>query len=164
MSVTIRNMTQPEFENFYQRSVQYQVVQLMDARGISREEAGREAEEELAGMLPDGLNTGNNFLMSIVNGDEIVGFIWTLHEETNGKKQCFLCDFAIWEEYRRKGYAAQALRLMEREAIHAGCQECVLYVADRNLAARALYEKCSYKLLRQAGSGKYMIKELKTDL
>ena len=164
MSVTIRNMTQPEFENFYQRSVQYQVVQLMDARGISREEAGREAEEELAGMLPDGLHTENNFLRSIINGDENVGYIWTLHEETNGKKQCFLCDFAIQEDRRRQGYGTEALRLMEKQAADAGCVESVLFVADQNLAARALYEKCGYKLLRQAGSGKYMIKELKTDL
>jgi ribosomal protein S18 acetylase RimI-like enzyme len=164
MSVTIRNMTQPEFENFYQRSVQYQVVQLMDARGISREEAGREAEEELAGMLPNGLHTENNFLMSIISNEEIVGYIWTLHEERQGRKQSFLCDFAIQEDKRRQGYGTEALRLMEKQAADAGCVESVLFVADQNLAARALYEKCGYKLLRQAGSGKYMIKELKTDL
>ena len=164
MPITIRNMTQQAYDAFYRWSVKQHTAELMEQKCLPCKEASKEASKELAGMLPDGLNTGNNFLMSIVNGDEMIGFIWTLHEETNGKKQCFLCDFAIWEEYRRKGYAAQALRLMEKEAIHAGCQECVLYVADRNLAARALYEKCSYKLLRQAGSGKYMRKELKTDL
>ncbi len=164
MSIVIRTMSKQEYEAFYRWSVEDHARELMEEKRIAQEVAIKEAIKELAGMLPDGLHTENNFLRSIINGDEIVGFIWTLHEEMNGKKQCFLCDFVIWEEYRRKGYAAQALRLMEREAIHAGCQECVLYVADRNLAARALYEKCGYKLLRQAGSGKYMIKELKTDL
>jgi ribosomal protein S18 acetylase RimI-like enzyme len=157
-------MTQQAYDIFYRWSVEQHTVELMEQKGISWEEASKEASKELSGMLPDGLHTENNFLLSIVDDGEIVGFIWTLHEETGGKKQSFLCDFAIWEEYRRKGYGAQALLLMEKQAAEAGCRESVLFVADRNLAARALYKKCGYCDLRQAGCGWYMIKELKTDL
>ncbi len=164
MPITIRNMTQQAYDAFYRWSVEHHANELMEQKCIPWKEASKEASKELSGMLPDGLHTENNFLRSIINGDEIVGFIWTLHEETDGKKQCFLCDFLVWEEYRRKGYAAQALRLMEREAIHAGCVESVLFVADRNAEARTLYEKSGYRVLRQAGYGKYMIKEIKTDL
>lgn len=164
MPITIRNMTQQAYDAFYRWSVKQHTAELMEQKCLPCKEASKEASKELAGMLPDGLNTGNNFLMSIVNGDEMIGFIWTLHEGTGGKKQSFLCDFAIWEEYRRKGYGAQALRLMEKQAADADCVESVLFVSDQNLAARALYEKSGYRVLRQAGYGKYMIKELKTDL
>ena len=164
MSIAIRNMSQQAYEAFYRWSVEQHTAELMEQKGISREEAIKEASKELSGMLPDGLQTERNYLMSIVSGEKSIGYIWTLHEETEGKKQSFLCDFAIWEEYRRKGYGAQALRLMEEDAAQAGCVESVLFVADRNAEARMLYEKCGYRVLRQAGYGKYMIKELKTDL
>ena len=164
MPITIRNMTQQAYDAFYRWSVEHHANELMEQKCIPREEASKEASKELSGMLPNGFHTENNFLMSIISNEEIVGYIWTLHEETDGKKQSFLCDFAIWEEYRRKGYGAQALLLMEKQAADAGCVESVLFVADRNAEARTLYEKSGYRVLRQAGYGKYMIKELKTDL
>lgn len=162
MPVKIRSMTDSEFEIFRQWSVENHAKELMEERGISEEAAMKEAAEEVAGMLPEGLRTEHHFLMTIVGGEskESAGFLWTIHEETAGRKQSFLCDFAVWEPKRRKGYGAAALNLMERNAAELGCRESVLFVADHNTAARALYEKCGYRILRQAGCGKYMIKEL----
>lgn len=162
MAVTIRKMTDREYEGFCRWSMEQQAQELMEECHLSRDEALREAAEELSQMLPDGLHTKDNFLMTILEADsgENVGFLWTIREETAGRKQSFLCDFAIWEAYRRKGYAFAALRLAEAQAAAAGCKESVLFVADRNVPARALYEKCGYRFLRQQGSGCYMIKQL----
>ena len=162
MSVKIRKMTNDEFENFCQWSVEDHAKELMEERQMPQEEAIMKAKEEVAQMLPNGLNTKHNYLMTIVEEDseESAGFIWMIHEETAGKKQSFVCDFVLWESKRRKGYATETLRLAERNAVEAGCQESVLFVADSNDAARALYEKCGYQILRQAGCGKYMIKQL----
>lgn len=71
-----------------------------------------------------------------------------------------MCDFVIYESKRRKGYATAALNEMEKNAVEAGCQESVLFVADNNYAARELYIKCGYQFLRQMDYGKYMIKQL----
>ena len=79
---------------------------------------------------------------------ESVGFIWTLQEEFQGKKQSFLCDLAIWESQRRKGYATAALQMAETAAAKAGCCESVLFVRDTNVAARALYEKSGTSRVR----------------
>lgn len=162
MSVKIRKMTNKEFENFCQWSVEDHAKELMEECQMPREEAIMKAKEEVAQMLPNGLNTEHNYLMTIVEEDseESAGFIWTIHEETAGKKQSFVCDFAILESKRRKGYATETLHLVAKNAVEAGCQESVLFVADSNDAARALYEKCGYQILRQAGYGKYMIKQL----
>ena len=164
MPVKIRNMSKEEFDIFYQWSIEHNVAELMEERGLSRDTALKETKEEVSQMLPKGLDTEHHHLLSIVETDceKVVGFLWTIHEETNGRQQCFICDFAIWESERRKGYATKALLLTEITAAEAGCQECVLFVADRNLAAKALYEKLGYKCLRRQDYGSYMIKQLST--
>lgn len=153
-------MTSDEFEIFYQWSVEHQAKELMEELQMSHEKAINETIAEIAQMLPDGFHTEQNDLMTIIAEDENVGFIWTIYEETEGRKQCFICDFAIWESKRRKGYGEAALYLAEENAMVAGSQESVLFVRDDNEAARALYGKCGYQVLRQEGYGKYMTKQL----
>ena len=160
MSVKIRKMTNGEFEIFYRWSVEHHAKELMEELQMSHEKAINETIAEVAEMLPDGFNTEHNDLMTIVVEDENVGFIWTAYEEAEGRKQCFICDFAIWEPKRRKGYGEVALHLAEENAVVAGSQESVLFVRDDNDAARALYRKSGYQVLRQEGYGKYMTKQL----
>ena len=162
MGVKIRSMTNEEFEAVQQWSIQHHAAELMEELHISEEDATAEATLEFTQLLPDGIHTQHNHLMTIVEAanDEPVGFIWTLHEEFEGRKQSFICDFAIWESKRRRGYAAAALYLTERNAAEAGCQESVLFVGDDNAAARALYEKSGYIVLRQKDYGKFMKKQI----
>ena len=162
MPVKLRNMTPGEYEYFYQWSVEHQAAELMEELQLSLEEATKETVAEVAEMLPAGLNTEHHHLMTIVEGDtgENAGFIWTIHEETAGRKQSFVCDFTIWEPYRRKGYGTKALYLAENLAAEAGCQESVLFVRDNNAPAKALYQKCGYRILRAEGQGSYMLKPL----
>ena len=162
MPVILRRMTDAEFETFCAYGVQDRKRELMQQNQLPHETAVAEAQKELAEMLPDGIHTECHFLMTIKDAQSNmpVGFLWTIHEETDGKKQSFLCDFVIHAEYRRKGYAAAALKAMEQTAKGTGCEESVLFVADTNAAANALYEKCGYRFLRQMDDGKYMIKQL----
>ena len=162
MFVKLRRMTNKEFESFYGWSIEHQAKELMEELHISQEEAISEAIKEVTEMLPDGVDTPHNYFMTIIDSDsdENIGFVWTLHEVTEGRKQSFICDFAIWESKCRKGYASAALRLAENQAAEAGCVESVLFVKDNNTAATALYRKCGYQVLRQRGYGKYMIKQL----
>lgn len=162
MSVTIRKMTNAEFEVFCQWSIEQNTRELMEERKLSRDEAHKQSVKEVSEMLPDGLHTEHNHLISILEPDssETAGFVWVIFEENDGRKQSFICDFAIWDTKRRKGYGTAALYLTEQFAIDEGCRESVLFVADRNCAAKALYQKCGYHVLRQAGYGNYMIKQL----
>ena len=162
MVVKIRSMVSDEFETVQRWSIKHHAAELMEELHMSEEEAIAEATLEFTQLLPDGIHTKHNHLMTIVEAasDETVGFIWTLHEEFQGRKQSFICDFAIWESKRRRGYAAAALYLAEKNAAEAGCQESVLFVRDDNTAARALYEKSGYIVLRQKDSGKFMKKQI----
>ncbi len=162
MPVEIKNMTDAEFEIFSRWSIGHHAEELVAELRLSPEAALKEARGEFAGMLPDGLHTERHRLMTIAEKEsgEAVGFIWTIHEEAPCGKQCFVCDFAVWEPKRRRGCGAEALRLAEEQAAEAGCRESVLFVADRNEAARALYEKSGYRFLRREGYGAYMVKPL----
>ena len=160
MAVTIRPMRAQEFETFWQWSVENHTKELMEQLCLPEDTAAKEAVAELTEMLPKGLHTEHNYLMTILENMETVGFVWTLHEEFQGRKQSFLCDFVIWQAKRRQGYATAALKLVEETAVEAGCQESVLFVRDDNAAARALYQKCGYQVLRQKDYGKFMVKQI----
>ena len=162
MPIQIRKMTDEEYDVFYRWSVDSYAKELMEDGKRSLEEAVKTAQEEASRMLSSAREAEHHHLMSIeeTTTQETVGFLWTLHEETNGKKQSFLCDFVILESKRRQGYGMAALSLMERLAAEAGCKESVLFVADKNFPARALYQKCGYQFLRQFEHGTYMAKAL----
>lgn len=95
-------------------------------------------------MLPDGLCTPSNQLISIIYRSETVGYLWFLTEVYKGIRQAFLCDLYIREDYRRCGAASSALAELEKRAASAGCTECVLFVSEANTAARSLYQKAGY--------------------
>ena len=161
MKVKLIKMNQEEYDVFYQKSFEHHVRELILEEKMSEKAAEKETTEELRAMLPEGLNTENNYLMTIFDEkEEPVGFIWTLHEYSEDIKQSFLCDFEIYEKDRRKGYASESLKQMENDAKQAGCRESVLFVADENAAAIALYEKCGYVSFREFNYGKYMKKTL----
>ena len=159
MPVTIREMTDEEYAYFFRWSIQSQAKDLMEEGSCAREEALVIAETELTGILQ---GPEHQRLMTVTEtaSGENIGFIWMLHEQTDGRQQCFLCDFAIWEPYRRKGFGSAALALAEKDASEAGCREVVLFVVSTNAAAKALYEKSGYRQLRPKDTGMYMVKPL----
>ena len=111
MPIQIRKMTDEEYDSFYRWSVDSYAKELMEDGKQSPEEAFKTAQEEAFQMLSSARETEHHHLMSIEETikKETVGFVWTLHEETDGKKQSFLCDFVILEPKRRQGYAMAAL-------------------------------------------------------
>lgn len=162
MSVLLRPMTAGEFERFRRQSIEREAQERMEEDLLSPELAASETEKTFAQLLPQGLFTPYHFLMTLEAADthQPLGFLWTLHEETEGVLQSFLCDFLIFEPHRRKGYGTQAMKCMESYAARAGCRESVLFAADRNHAAISLYQKCGYRFLRSMKNGSYMIKTL----
>ncbi|HAX50465.1 MAG TPA: hypothetical protein DDY59_04940 [Lachnospiraceae bacterium] len=162
MSVNLRKMTSKEYDVFYEYSINNHASELMKEMDISFEDALSQTEAEVQEMLPDGMNTKDNSLMVIedIPGSRNVGSIWYLYEVTDGVQQIFLCDFVIDESERKKGYATEALSVMERNAIEYGCKVSVLFVAKENEPAQKLYAKCGYIFHREQDDGMYLKKKL----
>lgn len=162
MSISLRKMTSNEYDEFFKWSRNNHVKELIKDTNMSLEDALSQTEVEVKEMLPDGINTENNSLMVIENvlDNRNVGFMWYLYEETHGVQQVFLCDFVIDELERRKGYATEALYVMEQNATEFGCKECVLFVAKENEPAQRLYSKNGYIFLKEMDYGMYLKKKL----
>ena len=60
------------------------------------------------------------------------------------RSSAYLWDFAIFEQYRRGGYASEALRLLKEKVREQGLNPISLHVFGHNHPARELYEKSGY--------------------
>ena len=160
MKTILRKMTLEEYDAFYEGSIKNHIRELIKENNISEEDALSQTKQELQEMLPNGLSTASNFLMTIKDSssEKCVGFIWYLYEVANGVQQCFLCDFVINVSERRKGYATESIILMEKNAVQSGCKESVLFVGNENEAAQKLYTNCGYAFLRDLDDGMYFKK------
>ena len=91
----------------------------VQAGNWEKEEAPALAEKEFRALLPDGINTKDNFLYSIIDGEsgQKVGIIWiAVNVPGTLKGDLFVYDFEIFEKFRRKGYATGALKLLGVQA------------------------------------------------
>ncbi|MBR6006157.1 MAG: GNAT family N-acetyltransferase, partial [Clostridia bacterium] len=146
-TIKFRNMTGEEFRTFKERSISEYAFDLMNGQNMTREEAFKNAEEEFDEGLADWPETPDQFVIKIDDtetGDE-VGWMWYTYEDGEDGKQVFLCDFLVYEEFRRRGYASAALAEMERRAKADGLEYAALIVWDHNPAGQALYKKCGYE-------------------
>lgn len=162
MEVRLRKMNVKEFKSYCEYSVNDYAKDLMKSSDITLEEAREQARKEFKGMLPQGTDTKDNYVMIIedVRDRKAVGIIWYLYEEFQGAKQVFLSDFIVYEEERRKGYATVALAEMERNAMRDGCKQSIIYVWKHNPPGINLYTKCGYITFKELNDGMYMKKSL----
>ncbi|MBO4297670.1 MAG: GNAT family N-acetyltransferase [Clostridia bacterium] len=119
----------------------------MNGENLDRETALKNAGREFGEMLTDGPDTEDHFVMAIwdAQSGKEVGWIWYCYEtDEDDMQQVFLCDFLIFEDDRRKGYASAALAEMERRAKADGCAAAALFAWDHNGPGAALYRKCGY--------------------
>lgn len=98
------------------------------------------SEADFAALLPDGRATTGHELRSMVNEDgERVGYAWFVAEDRPVGRVAFIYDIAVDTAHRRKGYAREALALIEAFAREQGLVGVQLHVFGHNAGARRLY-------------------------
>ena len=160
MPITLKPMNEAEYAAFYRLSLESYADNLCRDGGFaSREKALAEAREEMAELLPSGLETPRQFLLSVYDETQTpAGYLWY---DLLGASKAFIDDLMIFPDFRRRGYALEALRLLE-EALQV--PHVALHVFEGNRAARSLFEKAGYACLKversQTGSV-YMFKRIR---
>lgn len=146
-SVRLRPLSQQEFDVWLAASIIDYAADKVAAGNWTQEEAVARSQADYARLLLDGLATPQHHFFAIVHdpADEQVGVAW-LAETDFAKPAVFLYDFVIFEPYRRRGYALQALARLEDEAKKLGMSGIALHVFGHNQAARALYEKAGFEI------------------
>ena len=155
MNVQLRDMNAGELAAFRQYSVTDYARDLMQSSTMEEAAALAQAQQEFDELLP------GSFPKRIECAGQAVGVLWYLTEETDGVHHVFVNDLIIAPAHRRKGCARAALTALAQEARLHDCTEIRLYVSDGNDAAKALYERCGYRLLRPAEAGAYLVRDVR---
>ncbi|MGB8252937.1 MAG: GNAT family N-acetyltransferase [Anaerolineaceae bacterium] len=147
--IQLRAMTDSEFLTHIDRVYIGYADEQVIAGSWPADRALKLAKAEINDLLPDGLATQDHFLYSLIVADESspIGTLWIMIRERNDRKEAFIDDIEIFESFRRRGYAAQALNALEDIIKGLGIHTIRLQVFGHNLAARELYEKCGYDLV-----------------
>mgnify|MGYP006293047369 FL=1 len=143
--VKFKNMTDEEFENYYNYAVSNYAEEKIEAGNWSEENAEERARNIFKKLLPDGLKTKNNYLYSIYTKNNHIGYIWFKINDEN-RKAAFLNDIIIFQEYRGKGYGEKTMKLFERKAKEFDCERIQLHVFAHNDPAVSLYKKLKFKV------------------
>jgi len=139
-------MPPEEFDAWLPGSIVEYAAEHVSTGRWSREESLQRSREEYEKLLPQGVNTPGHHLWSIVRSSDAhrVGLLWVGVVE-QPKRHAFVYNIEIDEEFRRRGYAEQAMARLEEEVRRLGLDTIRLHVFGHNRAARPLYEKLGYE-------------------
>lgn len=142
--ITLTPMTEPDFQAYIAKAIQGYAREKIQAGNWTQDEAPERLRNQLESLLPQGIQTPNNYFFSLrdENGEK-VGILWY----ASRPKQpglAFIYDFEIYPPFRRRGFASQAIIALEQEAKSRGLKRIELHVFGHNTAARALYNKMGF--------------------
>jgi len=138
-------MTQTEYQIFLERSIPDYAAEHVRAGDWIQSESLEKSRKEFEGLLPQGLNSEDNFLYSLEDGDETVGMIW-MKVKRQPAKIGFIFDVFIEERFRGKGYRKALMLLLEEKAHELELKSLDLHVFGSNHVARRLYETIGYEI------------------
>jgi ribosomal protein S18 acetylase RimI-like enzyme len=138
-------MSQGQFEEYRRQAVPRYAEDNVTAGAWDADVALEKAERTFARLLPEGIATENHHFSSIVDDDgSCVGMIWFVLQVAENAKSAFICDFEIYDRFRRRGYGKRALVALEEKLQREGVSKVSLHVFAHNQAARSLYERLGY--------------------
>jgi len=143
--VRLISMTEADYRQFIAWAIADYAHQQVKAGVWQPEVAMERGEKAFEVLLPDGLSTPNQFLYAIENEENTpVGYMWFGAREEGQVRFAALYELVIFEKYRRRGYASQALLVLEAKVREQGMNQIILHVFGHNQSARALYRKYGY--------------------
>lgn len=112
----------------------------------SQEEALGLSRKAFQDLLPQGLNTPDNYLYTVQDSQgNAVGMLWFGARDRAGRRIAFVYDVSIRAEHRRKGLASRAFLALEDEARMMGLSGIALHVFGFNIEAQKLYSKLGFQ-------------------
>jgi ribosomal protein S18 acetylase RimI-like enzyme len=147
--IQLTPMTEGEYDAFYEFVILDYADGLIRAGNAHPSIAVQLSQQQCQPVLSNRLASPNQFFFLIREDtlDEPVGYLWWGIREQHGTRTAVLYFVGIFERYRRRGYATQALRLLDELVRQAGLGEIRLYVFGHNARAWPLYEKMGYTVV-----------------
>jgi ribosomal protein S18 acetylase RimI-like enzyme len=148
--VHLELMSETQFQSYLDTAVEDYAQAHLKSGDCAQEDALRLAQKDYQELLPDGLQSKNQFLFSIhddaLGKNEIIGMVWFGVTAARVVRSAFIYDLKIREDLRRKGYGVRVMDRVEELVQEMGIDTVGLHVMGYNHAARALYEKMGYQI------------------
>jgi ribosomal protein S18 acetylase RimI-like enzyme len=139
-------MTVNEFQHFYTWIVGDYAQQQVRVGTWRAEKALELSRKMMDDLLPNGQDSAGQFLYVIRNQEgTLIGYLWYGLRDEGQIQAAVLYDLVIFEEFRRQGYATQAMFALEEKVREQGLTQILLHVYGHNDSARALYQKVGYR-------------------
>jgi ribosomal protein S18 acetylase RimI-like enzyme len=147
-------MQEEDFEPYLERDIKEYAEAHVRNGNWKKEEALRRSRKEHQQLLPDGLQSRDQYLFSIFEdtSGQKLGVLWV--NITNN--QAFIYDFKIEEGERGKGYGKQALMALDEKLKSMNVESVGLHVFGDSTSAQELYKRMGYQI-----TGIHMKKALK---
>lgn len=143
--VTLRPMTEPEYDAFMAMSLEGYIAQRAEADDSPLEVERETATKQVSELLSQGFHTpGHRFWHVVEPGGAAMGALWVFIDAA--QRRAFIYDIEMDEAQRGKGYGAATLRALEDELRPTGVTHIGLNVFGPNTIARALYDKMGYRV------------------
>jgi GNAT superfamily N-acetyltransferase len=139
-------MTADDFAAFLRKSIPEYAYDQMRTGNWTAEEAAARARGEFQQMLPNGLQTPNQYLRILLDEQgRKMGMLWYFIDSSRQPVKAFLIDFFVFPEGRNKGYETEGLSLFEQEARANGAARVELQVFTHKAEDIALYQAGGYE-------------------
>jgi len=139
-------MEQSDFEIYFERGIVEYAEDKVRNGNWSAEEALERSRNEFQKELPDGLQSKNQFIYSIVeeSSGQKLGMLWVDVKADTPHHPAFIYDFIIEEQFRGKGFGRQALTALDEKLLSMDVESIGLHVFGDNITAQELYKKAGY--------------------
>ncbi|MBI5352898.1 MAG: GNAT family N-acetyltransferase [Chloroflexi bacterium] len=141
-------MEQKDFEVFLEQEIIDYAQDKVRNGNWTAEEAVERSRKEFQDSLPDGVQTKDQFIYSIIeeSSGHKLGALWVEVKSDTVPPTAFIYDFVIEEQFRGKGFGRQALTALDEKLLSMNVESVGLHVFGDNLIAQELYKKTGYKV------------------
>ncbi|MDQ3928629.1 MAG: GNAT family N-acetyltransferase [Chloroflexota bacterium] len=162
MTLALTPIDEDDYLSWRAASVRSYAEESVQAGYWTPEEAAARSEQTFAEGLPQGRNTTNQHILSVVDSEtgDKVGVLWYSVVSSSTTPLAFIADFIIFDQYRGRGYSKQALRALEDLVRSEGIGRIALHVFAHNKVAKALYDREGYEVAKVEQAGFIMLKHL----
>ncbi len=144
--ILLQPMKEHEYTLWLKDSIKEYAEEKTKAGNFQKETSLEQAEKEFNQLLPDGLESENHYLFTLISDEnnEEIGTLWVNVTEDNN--ELFIYDIKILPNQRGKGYGKEALQALEFFAKEKNVSKISLHVFGHNKIAISLYKNSGYEV------------------
>jgi ribosomal protein S18 acetylase RimI-like enzyme len=146
MDQVLRPITNTEFSTWLSQAITFYATDKVASGAWLEDGAQDRSRREHEALLPEGPDTPNHSIFSILDeSGATVGAIWFAAETRGDIRVAYVYNILIWPEHRRQGHASRAFQALDRECRRRGFAGIALHVFAHNTAAQNLYARLGFK-------------------